>query len=106
MEDGVALMELEDSPEDHPQYNQTANEFGNAFRSLVPGFDLEELYNEWLASDWLCAVEQIMFDLHGVGNQEMLAEWNEERHLESRHPLAASAADRGRNRRPKPGECQ
>lgn len=87
MEHDVALIEQESFPEEHPQYNQTADEFGNAFESLASGFNKDELMNNgWLASDWLCAVEQIMFDLHGVGNSKMLAEWNEERHHESRHP--------------------
>ena len=85
--DNLTYLDMDNEPEDHPLYNQTADQFGNAFQSLVPGFDSDELmYNDCLAGDWLCAVEQIMFDLHGVGNAKMLAEWNEQRHHETHHP--------------------
>lgn len=85
--DNLTHLDMENYPEDHPLYSQTADQFGRAFQSLVPGFDSDELmYNELLACDWLCAVEQIMFDLHGVGDSKMLAEWNEERQNESHHP--------------------
>ena len=85
--DNLTHLDMGNYPEDHPLYSQTADQFDRAFQSLVPGFDSDELmYKEWLACDWLCAVEQIMFDLHGVGDSKMLAEWNEERHHESQHP--------------------
>lgn len=86
MEGGVAQIEQEGFPEDHPQYSQTAEKFGDVFRSLIPGFDWDELEDESLAVDWLCAVEQIMFDLYGVGDQEKLAQWNALHGHESRHP--------------------
>ena len=86
MEGGVAQIEQEGFPEDHPQYNQTAEKFGDVFRSLIPGFDWDEFEDESLTVDWLCAVEQIMFDLYGVGDQEKLAQWNALLGHESRHP--------------------
>lgn len=85
--DSMADLEMDDFPEDHPAYSQVSGVFDNAFMSLVPEFDSgHEMENESLVGDWLCAVEQIMFDLHSVGNPQMLAEWNEERHHESHHP--------------------
>lgn len=81
------FFELDDFPEGHPAYSQVSGVFDDAFMSLVPDFDSgREFENESFTGDWLCAVEQIMFDLHGVGNPQMLAEWNEQRHHESHHP--------------------
>lgn len=83
----LEVLEMEDFPEDHPAYVQVSRAFEDAFTSLVPDFDSEhEFENISLSGDWLCAVEQIMFDLHSVGNPKMLAEWNQVRNLESDHP--------------------
>ena len=86
----LEVLELDDFPENHPAYAQVSGVFGDAFMSLVPDdFDSEhEFENISLAADWIYATWQIMFDLHGVGDPQMLAECNEERQHEPDHPYS------------------
>lgn len=89
----LEFLEMDDFPEDHPAYGQVSGVFGDAFASLVPDFDSEhEFENISLAADWIYAVGQIMFDLHGVGDPQTLAECNEERQHEPDHPYANAIA--------------
>lgn len=89
-ENNLEVLELDDCPENHPAYAQVSGVFDDAFMSLVPDdFDSEhEFENISFAADWIYATWQIMFDLHGVGDPQMLAKCNEEPQHEPDHPYA------------------